>query len=56
MRKIRRLVVVVAVVLAVNVPAAAFAGPVTNVCQAVEDQLGKYGWHTAICPPGDPIE
>ena len=47
MKRIRRLLVVVTVVLAVHVPAAAFA---SDTCQAIQEELNRYGWHTPICP------
>lgn len=56
MRKIRRFIVVVAVVLAVNAPAAAMAGPFSDACQSIEDEIGKYGWHAQICPTNDPLD
>lgn len=50
MRGIRRFFVVIVAVLAVNaVPVAALADE-SGICQAIEEELKKYGWGAPPCP------
>lgn len=49
MKRIRRILVVLAIVASVNVAPAASAGPIEESCQGINTTLQGYGWHGEVC-------